>query len=79
MLSHAHRCAGNAAQDPAGIARIQMAKESKARFAAKKKALAMQNANSMKVIANTKAAEDDDIMGARAAHLRASPSPVHRP
>jgi hypothetical protein len=45
--------------------RIQLAKESKARSSAKARALAMQNANAMKIIAKTKAAEDDDIMGAK--------------
>ena len=53
-------------KDPAGLMRIQLAKESKARFAAKKKALAQQNANTMAAIANTGARGDDDIMGANA-------------
>ena len=62
--THVPSCRFVNTQDPAGRARIQLAQESRARSAAKAKALALQNANTMKVIARTKAAEDDDIMGA---------------
>jgi len=60
----------NLDDDPAGIARIQMAKESKARYAAEAKALAVRNANTRKAIKSTKAAEDDDIMDEEAGRMR---------
>ena len=44
--------------------RVQLAKESKARYAREAQMLAMQNAKKKNAIANTRAAEDDDIMGA---------------
>jgi len=60
----------NIEDDPAGIARVQMAKESKARQAKKAKALAEHAASRKKAISNTKAAGDDDIMDEEAGRMR---------